>query len=283
MQKFSVKKTVAPDDASGACDFLAAHTGLSKSKIKDAMSKGAVWLRRKKKKRERLRRATAVLAPGDVVECYYDEKLLACMAPRPTCITDKQQYSAWFKPPGLLTQGTMYGDHCSLLRQAETSFRPRRLAFPVHRLDREASGLVLVAHTRDAAAKLSRLFQNGEIEKQYRIEVLGDLTSYGNSGNIALPLDDKKAFTEFEVDTVHPATKTTTVTVTIRTGRLHQIRRHFEMIGFPIMGDPRYGRGNKNEEGLQLTSTGLKFICPFSHKIVSFQLNTNGSAPSLRR
>jgi tRNA pseudouridine32 synthase/23S rRNA pseudouridine746 synthase len=49
-------------------------------------------------------------------------------------------------------------------------------------------------------------------------------------------------------------------------GRKHQIRRHFDMIGHPVMGDPRYGKGNKNAEGLQLLATSLKFKCPFTHE-----------------
>ena len=69
MQKLSLTKTVGPYDLPTACDFLAACTSLSKSRIKDAMIKGAVWLKRKKKQ-QRLRRATAGLKPGDVLSIY---------------------------------------------------------------------------------------------------------------------------------------------------------------------------------------------------------------------
>lgn len=50
--------------------------------------------------------------------------------------------------------------------------------------------------------------------------------------------------------------------VHIETGRLHQIRRHFEMIGHPVIGDPRYGKGNKNNEGLRLKCVEIAFHCP---------------------
>ena len=46
--------------------------------------------------------------------------------------------------------------------------------------------------------------------------------------------------------------------VEILTGRYHQIRRHFDMIGHPIMGDPKYGRGNKNRDGLKLIGHRLQ-------------------------
>jgi tRNA pseudouridine32 synthase/23S rRNA pseudouridine746 synthase len=63
------------------------------------------------------------------------------------------------------------------------------------------------------------------------------------------------------------------VDVIIRTGRKHQIRLHFEMIGFPVMGDPRYGEGNKNTEGMKLNATALEFECPLSSKYRVFNLN----------
>jgi 23S rRNA-/tRNA-specific pseudouridylate synthase len=68
MPKFSLTQTVGPNDPATACDFLAAFTSLSKSRIKNAMTKGAVWLKRPKHKHQRLRRATAELEP---VELYY--------------------------------------------------------------------------------------------------------------------------------------------------------------------------------------------------------------------
>ncbi len=279
MNTLILKETVGPDDPTTACDFLAARTGISKSKIKSAMIKGAVGIRRGARKRERLRKATTQLSPGDHIEFYYDETILSIEPPRAICLYDEKRYSAWYKPPGLMTQGTMYGDHCSLLRQAETAFTPRRKVFPVHRLDREAVGLVLIAHTKDAAAKLSRLFRNNKIEKHYRIEVRGSMTGDKQHGSITLPLDGKEALTNYHVETCNSTSNTTTLTVTIGTGRLHQIRRHFDMIGYPVMGDPRYGTGNKNTEGLKVAATGLNFISPFTGKTVS--LEWEGTEPAL--
>ncbi|HHO75512.1 MAG TPA: RluA family pseudouridine synthase [Deltaproteobacteria bacterium] len=250
-----------------ASDVLAEHTGISKAKVKDAMNKGAVWLKRAKGRRMCLRRAKAQVVSGDTLELYYDPQLLALTPGRAECLADHDHYSVWYKPAGLLTQGTNFGDHCSLLRQAELYFVPRREVFLVHRLDREASGLVILAHSRTAAAKLSALFQQGLVEKHYRIEVLGDLSGK-TRGVIDLPIDTKEASTVFEVIKYDPGSHTSLVDVQIKTGRLHQIRRHFSMIGFPVMGDPRYGRGNKNEQGMMLEAVSLAFECPFLHKRV---------------
>jgi tRNA pseudouridine32 synthase / 23S rRNA pseudouridine746 synthase len=273
LQKFSLIKTVGPDDPETAVEFLARHSGISKVRIKDAMNKGAVWLKKTQGKQYRIRRATTVIKPGDRLAFYYDEKLLALKPPAPECISDQRRYSVWFKPAGLMTQGTAYGDHCSLLRAAELFFKNKRQAFPVHRLDREAAGIVLVAHDKGSAGKLSRLFQNRSIVKHYRAKVLGDLAQKQTKDTIQIPLDGKSADTEYTAVSYDPSSNTTLVDVVIRTGRKHQIRRHFEMIGFPIMGDPRYGEGNKNAEGLKLTATALEFECPFSSKYKVFSLS----------
>jgi tRNA pseudouridine32 synthase/23S rRNA pseudouridine746 synthase len=273
MEKFSLKKSAGSHDPKTACDFLAAQTGLSKSRIKDAMAKGAVWIKKKKRgARRRLRRATTLLNPGDFLELYYDEKLLALKPPQSECVKDLSRYSVWYKPAGLMTQGTMYGDHCSLLRQAEIFFGPSGNVFLVHRLDREASGLVLIAHDSGAAAKLSELFRKNQIIKRYRVEVLGNLAQETHHGTITLPLDNNPAITEFEVGEYDPNRNISTATVIIKTGRLHQIRRHFDMIGFPLMGDPRYGKGNKTSDGMKLSAERLEFRCPFTLTQMVFEL-----------
>jgi tRNA pseudouridine32 synthase/23S rRNA pseudouridine746 synthase len=257
------------------CDFMASETGLSKSRIKDAMKKGALWVGKEAgqgRKLRRLRKATAMLTAGMRIEFYYNEKLLALKPPQAQCLEDRKDYSIWLKPPGLIAQGTMYGDHCSLLRQVELLFGNTREFFLIHRLDREAAGLMLIAHTKDAAARLSEIFQKNLIIKKYRVEVLGKLGERSPKGIIDLPLDGRIALTEFEVESYNPESNTSMVDMTIKTGRLHQIRRHFDMIGFPVMGDPKYGKGNKNTEGMKLVAYSLKFNCPFKKRQVEYSI-----------
>jgi tRNA pseudouridine32 synthase/23S rRNA pseudouridine746 synthase len=270
MERIVLRETVRSSEGETASGFLAAKSGLSRGKVKDAMNKGAVWIRKGKGGLRRLRRATAVLGKGDRVEFYYDEKLLSLTPPAAVCISDRKHYSVWSKPAGLMAQGTMYGDHCSLQRQAELFFGSAREVFLVHRLDREAEGLMLLAHTRPAAARLSELFQKNLIEKEYRAEVLGDPGK--REGVIEFPLDGKASHTEFRVESYDPERNVSVVRVRIKTGRLHQIRRHFEMIGSPVMGDPKYGKGNKNREGMKLRAVALRFRCPFEGREVVFTL-----------
>src|SRR5690606_11920000 len=216
----------------------------------DAMNKGAVWLRRGRSEK-RIRRSTFVPRAGDVLSLHYNADILARPAPEARCVADERSYSVWDKPAGLLAQGTREGDHCSLLRQVELQLK--REVFLVHRLDREASGLMLVAHSGKAAAALSALFADAShssaMHKRYCIEVKGELPA---SGEFRSPLDGKAAQTRYRCLDHDPKRASSKAEVELITGRKHQIRRHFADAGFPVLGDPRYGSGNGDSRGLQL-------------------------------
>ncbi len=252
--------------------FFQNLTGLSKIKIKDAMIKGAVWITDRRKKRIRIRRATTLIQQRDHVEFYYDPDILSIVPPSAKLLCDMIHYSVWHKPVGLMTQGTDFGDHCSLIRQSEIYFQARRKSYPIHRLDRETEGLVVIAHTAEAAKRMSDLFQKREVIKRYRATVLGNLGFPDKIKKIEIPLDGKESITEYQAEGYDPVSNTSTIMIWIKTGRKHQIRRHFDIIGYPVMGDPQYGKGNKNDQGLQLKAISLSFRCPFQHKEICFHL-----------
>jgi tRNA pseudouridine32 synthase/23S rRNA pseudouridine746 synthase len=162
-----------------AVDLLQRESGLSKGRIKSAMSKGAVWLTRGKST-QRLRRATRKLRSGDELHLYYDEDVLAEVPAEPQLIADVGDYSVWNKPYGLRSQGSKWGDHCTVTRWAEQHLQPERSAFVVHRLDRAANGLILVAHAKRTAAALSEIFTRRKIEKRYQAWVTGDFSGQPN-------------------------------------------------------------------------------------------------------
>jgi tRNA pseudouridine32 synthase/23S rRNA pseudouridine746 synthase len=266
--RFQVR--VARGELRKACAILAQASGLPKLRIKEAMQKGAVWLKRNGAGEQRLRRAQAVPRPGEILSIYYDAELLARVPPVAECRHDAGRFSIWIKPAGLMTQGTRFGDHCSLLRQAEVFLRPGRKALLVHRLDREATGLAIIAHDRAAAGALSRLFADRQIVKRYRVEVRGRIGPA--AGRIDLTLDGKPAATEYTVLSYDSKRDVSTLDVMMQTGRKHQIRRHFALAGFPVMGDPSYGQNNQNAAGLKLTAWSLEFICPFTGQPLKFRL-----------
>ncbi|MFA7388039.1 MAG: RluA family pseudouridine synthase [Thiohalobacteraceae bacterium] len=270
--RIELTRTVTADDSRSLIDFLHLHTNLSKQQLKDAALKGAVLLRRAGSAR-RVRRAKTDLRPGDRVELHYDRDLLKLRPPVARCVADRGGYSLWYKPAGLLAQGTAFGDHCALTRQVEQAGEPVRPVWLVHRLDREASGLMLLAHSRPIAANLSRQFQAGSVRKMYRVQLRGDIASaLGGDGEITQPLDGKPAVTAYHVEHRDPDRQRSTLVVQIHTGRLHQIRRHFAGIGYPLIGDSRYGTDNKDPDGLRLVAVALTFECPLQQALVEFRL-----------
>jgi tRNA pseudouridine32 synthase/23S rRNA pseudouridine746 synthase len=79
--------------------------------------------------------------------------------------------------------------------------------------------------------------------------------------------------TTFLVSSYDQAIDVACVDVTIKTGRLHKTHRHFALTDHPVVGDPRYGRGNKNTTGMKLTAVVLDFHCPIFYREMDFQIN----------
>lgn len=261
-----------------AIDWLAENTPLSRMQLKKAMANGAVWLQIGKKQ-ERMRRATRELPANSTLHIHFDAAILALTAPMPTKIAEERSYSVWYKPAGLLAQGTLQGDHCSLLRIVEQL--TQRKTFLVHRLDREANGLMLIAHSEKAAAALSTLFQHNRIEKHYRASVQGE---WNLAVDVALPykidsaIDGKHAVTWIDSATYDAGNHCTHLRLRIDTGRKHQIRRHLAALGHPILGDARYGTANGSNT-LALTASSMEFLCPLANRKRLFTLPAELSAP----
>lgn len=248
-----------------AVDFLAEKTGLAKARIKDAMNKGACWWTLKGKQ-VRLRRATKALPKGTRIQLYYDEQVLSRTPEAGQLMLDQGRYSIWYKPHGMLAQGSQWGDHCSLLRWVEVE--QKRECFLIHRLDADAAGLMMIAHDSQAAAQLSHLFQSRDLQKHYQARVTGELIA--NNLRIDQALDGKESISILNTTTVNEDRSTTLVEVLIETGRKHQIRRHLSGIGHAIIGDRLYGTASKIP--LQLLAYKLAFRCPISKQAIQVVL-----------
>ena len=255
------KLTVSDNDPLVACDYFSLKTGLSKALVKKIMTNGGAWLVKGKKK-TRLRKAKKDLKVGDKVEFYYDSKISEIETSGIKCMFETRSYGVWFKPANVLSQGTKFGDHGSIQRYVE-KIRSREV-YLVNRLDKETAGLIVLAYNPKAQKSFADIWSK-KVRKFYQAIVLGHLE---NDGEITLELDGKKAQTNYQVYKV--LKNTTKIEVEILSGRKHQIRIHLNSIGHPVMGDPIYGEGNKNREGLKLIATKLEFSDPYdkSKKVV---------------
>jgi tRNA pseudouridine32 synthase/23S rRNA pseudouridine746 synthase/23S rRNA pseudouridine1911/1915/1917 synthase len=157
------------------------------------------------------------------------------------------------KPPGVLAQPDHTGDPDVLSRAKRLLGGTDSDPFLglVHRLDRPASGVMVLARTSEAAAHLSRQFRERTAEKRYLVLVEGRLRGLGTwTDYIAKPgrrprlvppehPDGKRAVLDWQA--LATADARTLLQIILRTGRPHQIRLQATSRGHPVMGDERYG------------------------------------------
>jgi 23S rRNA pseudouridine1911/1915/1917 synthase len=152
----------------------------------------------------------------------------------------------------------------------------------VHRLDKDTSGLMIVARNDESHRALAGQVKNREVEREYTALVEGRLGS--RSGTIDAPLGrsrrertkravkgsgSREARTHFEVIDVLP--RDSLVHARLETGRTHQIRVHFAAIGHPVAGDPEYGAGGRHGLSRQfLHASRLAFAHPRTGEQLEF-------------
>jgi 23S rRNA pseudouridine1911/1915/1917 synthase len=145
----------------------------------------------------------------------------------------------------------------------------------VHRLDRDTSGLLVVARSEEAHARLRNLVRRRELERRYRALVRGRPRSW--RGRIEAPIgrdrtdptrrsletdSPREAVTHFEVERL--LERHALLDVRLETGRTHQIRVHLAAIGLPVMGDPVYGVPEPSLKRQFLHAWRLAFPHPIS-------------------
>jgi len=212
----------------------------------------------------KIRKANYPLCPLDRVDFYYDKDILSATADDPVLLRDTNDFSIWYKPANILSQGSKFGDHLSLLRFAEKNLKRNYPLHLVHRLDRETCGLIIIAHNSNSAAALSCQFAPPHhAQKKYWARVKGHLHLHKKSLEILAPLDEKPAVTIIEAAQYDHASDTTELLIELKTGRFHQIRKHLSGINHPVCGDYRYGRDRGDKAGLlQLCAWQLSFDRP---------------------
>ncbi|WP_339879390.1 tRNA pseudouridine(65) synthase TruC [Pseudidiomarina gelatinasegens] len=219
-----------------------------------------------------------------------------------TILFQDDYFVAVDKPSGLLV-------HRSWIAREATEFALQKVrdqigqrVYPVHRLDRPTSGILLFAKDADTARAMTDIFTSRQIEKVYHAVVRG----YIDDGLLDYPLKEEldkiadaqanqdkepqEAVTEyrclqrvelpFAVGKRHPTSRYSLVELHPKTGRKHQLRRHMSHLRHPIIGDSNHGDGRHNRffrehfglNRLMLAATSLRFEHPHTKTAVHIEL-----------
>ncbi|MEN9654359.1 MAG: ribosomal large subunit pseudouridine synthase [Chlamydiota bacterium] len=150
--------------------------------------------------------------------------------------------------------------------------------FAVHRIDREASGVLLFAKGKKAASVLGDRFETHDLKREYLAIVEGRLKQGAGvwdtpllelpSFRVVPSTEGREAITHFQV--IRKSTKYSYLRVLLETGRKHQIRVHCQQAGHPIVGDERYGAKDNPFRRLALHAHTLSVVHPLTGKMMTF-------------
>lgn len=262
---------VPESGAGGRADrFVADASGLSRARVQRLISEGLVTSAGVPVK------ARDTLAPGAVVEVSVPEAPVATLEPEPMDLQVVYQDDDLLivdKPAGVVTHpspghaaGTLVHGLLGLAQEEGTSLGTvggADRAGIVHRLDRDTSGLLMVARTDEAQLALQAQLKARRIQKRYLALVAGGVAA--QAGRIEAPLGrdprdrmrmavvpgGRDSVTLYRVRERFPAWSL--LEVDLITGRTHQIRVHLASIGHPVAGDPLYATGaaRRGPDGLR--------------------------------
>ncbi|MFZ4401593.1 MAG: RluA family pseudouridine synthase [Bacteroidales bacterium] len=282
--KISVKKT-----ASLAEILLEEFGSASKTKIKKLITSGSICDENGKA----IRKAETIIQQGQTLEYTKFKDTSGKVRAPYNVIFEDEYFVAVIKPAGVLTHGDTGKKNVSLLQQmteyVKEASRGKKRAFIIHRLDREVSGILLIAKSEEMMQLMKENWQDTEklyyalIEGHPEVEE-GSIQSWLKEGPHQIMMsvpeseDAKFAVTHYKV--LEKLKDHSLLEVKLETGRKNQIRVHFGDMGYPIVGDRRYGADDTYERQIRLHAFSLSFTHPVTKEFI--QLTSKMPANFLR-
>lgn len=214
------------------------------------------------------------------------------------------------KPAGMLVHRSSVDKHETMFVLQHLRGQLGQRVYPVHRLDKPTSGVLVFAFSSEVASTLAAQFAARQVHKCYWLVCRGHPPATGSIDHALSPKDDFASFkrrrgiaalnkpaqdavTDFKrlatatletrVDK-YPQTRYSLVEAMPRTGRKHQLRRHFKHISHPIIGDPKYGKSlhnryfseNFQSQRLLLHAQSLTLVHPTKQQLLTLTASVSG-------
>ena len=273
-------KIIAKKTATISEILLEEFGSASKTKVKKLITSGSICMANGKA----IRKVETIIQEGQTVE--YSKHKDTSNKPRSpyNVVFEDEYFVAVIKPAGVLTHGDTGKRNISLLNgmndYVKEESRGKKRAFIIHRLDREVSGIILLAKSEEMMQLMKENWQDTEKLYYALIEghpevAEGSIKSWLKEGQHQIMMsvpeseDAKYAVTHYRV--LEELKEHTLLEVKLETGRKNQIRVHFSDMGYPIVGDRRYGADDTFERQIRLHAFSLSFTHPVTKQLVKLE------------